>query len=52
MDAIDDWERERNRRITAIQGTDNSHEEASSDGAPTAKVKNLICARLSRDEKR
>lgn len=32
MDAIDDWERERNRRIAAIQGTGNAHVEAISDG--------------------
>lgn len=32
MDAIDDWERERNSRIAAIQGTGNAHVEATSDG--------------------
>lgn len=32
MDAIDDWERERNRRIAAIQGTGNAYVEAISDG--------------------
>lgn len=31
MDAIDDWERERNRRIASIQGTGNVHVEDISD---------------------
>ena len=32
MDAIDEWERERNRRIAAIQGAGNPHVEAINGG--------------------
>jgi deoxyribonuclease-1 len=36
MDPVDGWERERNRRIVAVQGTGNSHVESMSNGEHNA----------------